>query len=89
MSKTLGNVTDPLDVVREYGTDALRFTLLTSGTPGQDLNLSLERVASNRNFGNKIWNMARFIIKNLTGILRTKSKGVVKNHARGEFHFIT
>ena len=65
MSKTLGNVTDPLDVVREYGTDALRFTLLTSGTPGQDLNLSLERVASNRNFGNKIWNMARFIIKNL------------------------
>ncbi|MBK8430523.1 MAG: valine--tRNA ligase [Chloroflexi bacterium] len=65
MSKTLGNVTDPLDVVWEYGTDALRFTLLTSGTPGQDLNLSLERVASNRNFGNKIWNMARFIIKNL------------------------
>ncbi len=65
MSKTLGNVTDPLDVVAEYGTDALRFTLLTSGTPGQDLNLSLDKVASNRNFGNKIWNMARFIITNI------------------------
>ncbi len=65
MSKTLGNVTDPLDVVAEYGTDALRFTLLTSGTPGNDLNLSLSKVASNRNFANKIWNMARFIIGNV------------------------
>jgi valyl-tRNA synthetase len=63
MSKTLNNVTDPLDVIREYGTDALRFTLLTGGTPGNDLNLTLERVASNRNFGNKIWNVARFVIR--------------------------
>jgi valyl-tRNA synthetase len=65
MSKTLNNVTDPLDVIAEYGTDALRFTLLTSGTPGNDLNLSLDRVAANRNFANKIWNAARFITKNL------------------------
>ena len=65
MSKTLGNVTDPLDVVAQYGTDALRFTLLTSGTPGNDLNLSLSKVGSNRNFANKIWNMARFIIGNV------------------------
>ncbi len=65
MSKTKGNVTDPLDVMAEYGTDALRFTLLTSGSPGQDLNLSLERVASNRNFANKIWNATRFVLSNL------------------------
>lgn len=65
MSKTIGNVTDPLDVIGEYGTDALRFTLLTGGTPGNDLNLSLERVASNRNFANKIWNTARFITTSL------------------------
>ena len=65
MSKTLNNVTDPLDVIAQYGTDALRFTLLTSGTPGNDLNLSLDRVAANRNFANKIWNAARFITKNL------------------------
>jgi valyl-tRNA synthetase len=43
MSKTKGNVTDPLEVMGEYGTDALRFTLLTSGSPGNDLNLSLDR----------------------------------------------
>jgi valyl-tRNA synthetase len=65
MSKTKGNVTDPLDVMQEYGTDALRFTLLTSGAPGNDLNLSLEKVASNRNFANKIWNATRFIANSL------------------------
>jgi valyl-tRNA synthetase len=77
MSKTIGNVTDPLDVVAEYGTDALRFTLLTSGTPGNDLNLSLDKVASNRNFGNKIWNMARFIIKNVAKVSRADKPDVV------------
>jgi valyl-tRNA synthetase len=61
----LNNVTDPLNVIAEYGTDALRFTLLTGGTPGNDLNLSLERVASNRNFANKIWNAARFVTRSL------------------------
>jgi valyl-tRNA synthetase len=65
MSKTLNNVTDPLDVIADYGTDALRFTLLTGGTPGNDLNLSLERVASNRNFANKIWNATRFVTRSL------------------------
>jgi valyl-tRNA synthetase len=65
MSKTTGNVTDPLDVLTEFGTDALRFTLLTGGTPGQDLNLSIERVASNRNFANKIWNTVRFVTRSL------------------------
>ncbi len=65
MSKTKGNVIDPLDVMGEYGTDALRFTMLTGGTPGQDLNLALDRVASNRNFANKIWNATRFITRSL------------------------
>jgi valyl-tRNA synthetase len=65
MSKSLGNVVDPREVMDTYGTDALRFTLLTAGTPGNDLNLSLQRVESNRNFANKIWNMARFVQSHL------------------------
>jgi valyl-tRNA synthetase len=70
MSKTASNVVDPLEVIAEYGADALRFTLLTGGTPGQDLNLSLDKVASNRNFGNKLWNMARFITHSLSRVTR-------------------
>jgi valyl-tRNA synthetase len=69
MSKTIGNVIDPLDVMDDYGTDALRFTLLTGATPGNDMNLSLERVASNRNFSNKIWNATRFVVSNLGSVL--------------------
>jgi valyl-tRNA synthetase len=65
MSKTIGNVVDPLKVMEQFGTDALRFTLLTGGTQGNDLNLSLAKVESNRNFANKIWNVARFILHNL------------------------
>jgi valyl-tRNA synthetase len=65
MSKSLGNVLDPLDLIREYGTDALRFSLLTGGTPGNDMKLSLTRIEANRNFANKIWNAARFVIMNL------------------------
>ena len=64
MSKTTGNVIDPLEVIDEYGTDALRFTLLTGSTPGNDMNLSLERIAANRNFCNKIWNATRFVLSN-------------------------
>jgi len=65
MSKTTGNVIDPIEVMDEYGTDALRFTLLTGGSPGNDMNLSLERIAGNRNFANKIWNAARFLVGNV------------------------
>lgn len=65
MSKSAGNVVDPLEVMDEYGTDALRFTLLTGGTPGNDMNLALPKVANNRNFANKMWNVARFIVNNL------------------------
>ncbi|MBX3053979.1 MAG: valine--tRNA ligase [Caldilineaceae bacterium] len=65
MSKSLGNVLDPLDLIHEYGTDALRFSLLTGGTPGNDMKLSLTRIEANRNFANKIWNAARFVLMNL------------------------
>ncbi|MFN2305280.1 MAG: valine--tRNA ligase [Anaerolineales bacterium] len=62
MSKTKDNVIDPLEVMDELGTDALRFTLLVGSTPGNDMNLSLKKVEANRNFANKLWNAGRFII---------------------------
>ncbi len=65
MSKTKNNVIDPLEVMDELGTDALRFTLLVGSTPGNDMNLSLKKVEANRNFANKLWNAGRFIIGNL------------------------
>ncbi len=65
MSKSLGNALDPLDLIAQYGSDALRFTLLTGSTPGSDMKLSVTRIESNRNFANKIWNAARFVIMNL------------------------
>ncbi|HEU5437692.1 MAG TPA: valine--tRNA ligase [Ktedonobacterales bacterium] len=68
MSKSLGNVIDPIEVMDQYGTDALRFTLATSGTPGNDIKLSIERIIGNRNFANKIWNAARFVIGQTEGI---------------------
>lgn len=65
MSKTLGNIIDPLTVMEDYGTDALRFTLLVGSTPGNDMNLSIKKVEANRNFANKVWNVGRFIIQSL------------------------
>ncbi|GAU44242.1 hypothetical protein TSUD_139350 [Trifolium subterraneum] len=64
MSKTLGNVIDPLDTIKEFGTDALRFTVAL-GTAGQDLNLSTERLTSNKAFTNKLWNAGKFVLQNL------------------------
>jgi len=61
MSKTKGNVIDPLEVMDEMGTDALRFTLLVGSTPGKDMNLSTKKVEGNRNFANKIWNAGRYV----------------------------
>jgi valyl-tRNA synthetase len=61
MSKTLGNVIDPLHVMDEFGADALRLALLTGSTPGNDVNLSLQRVEANRNFANKLWNATRLV----------------------------
>ena len=65
MSKSLGNALDPLDLISSYGNDALRFTLLTGSTPGNDMKLSVNRIEGNRNFANKIWNAARFVLMNL------------------------
>jgi valyl-tRNA synthetase len=62
MSKSKNNVADPLEIIDQYGTDALRFTLATSSTPGNDMKLVPERIVGNRNFANKIWNAARFVL---------------------------
>ncbi len=62
MSKSKNNVVDPLEVMDRFGTDALRFTLATSSTPGNDMKLIEERIIGNRNFANKIWNASRFVL---------------------------
>ena len=66
MSKSLGNGIDPLKVIDQYGADALRFTLATGNSPGNDMRYSKDRVEASRNFCNKIWNASRFIQMNLT-----------------------
>ena len=65
MSKSLGNGIDPLEVIDKYGADALRFTLATGNSPGNDMRFSDDKVEASRNFANKIWNAARFILMNL------------------------
>ncbi len=65
MSKSLGNGIDPLEIIDQYGADALRFMLSRSNTPGNDMRFYMERVEAARNFGNKLWNASRFIFMNL------------------------
>jgi valyl-tRNA synthetase len=65
MSKSLGNGIDPLEVINKYGADALRFTLVTGNTPGNDMRFYYEKVEGNRNFANKIWNATKFTLMNL------------------------
>ena len=65
MSKSLGNGIDPLDIIDKYGADALRFTLATGNSPGNDMRFYLERVEASRNFANKLWNASRFVRMNL------------------------
>ena len=60
MSKTRGNVLDPLDFLERYGTDALRFALITSTSPGNDSKLTTTKFEAGRNFANKLWNTSRF-----------------------------
>ena len=67
MSKSKGNVIDPLHVMEQYGTDALRFTLAAMASPGRDVKLAEERIEGYRNFTNKIWNAARFLLMHLDG----------------------
>ncbi len=67
MSKSLGNGVDPMEVIEKYGADALRFTLATGNSPGNDQRFYWEKVESSRNFANKIWNASRFALMNLEG----------------------
>ena len=67
MSKVKGNVLNPLDAIKEYGTDALRFALSTGTSPGNDMKMAASRLEASRNFANKLWNASRFVIKSLEG----------------------
>jgi len=64
MSKTKGNVVDPLETVDKYGADSLRYSLVTGVTPGQDIPLNMDKIEANRMFGNKLWNIAKFVVDN-------------------------
>lgn len=69
MSKSLGNGVDPIEVIEKYGSDTLRFMLVTGNTPGNDLRFQFERLDATRNFANKIWNASRFTLMNLSGFI--------------------
>lgn len=70
MSKSLGNIIDPVDIINEYGTDALRFSLISITATGQDVFLSKDKFELGRNFANKIWNASRFVLMNLDENIR-------------------
>lgn len=67
MSKSLGNGIDPLEIINQYGADALRMTLMTGNAPGNDMRFYYERMEASRNFANKVWNASRFIMMNMEG----------------------
>lgn len=73
MSKSLGNGIDPLEIINEYGADALRFTLITGNAPGNDMRFYNERVEASRNFANKVWNASRFIMMHMDGVIITEA----------------
>ncbi|MEG0805467.1 MAG: valine--tRNA ligase [Lachnospiraceae bacterium] len=74
MSKSLGNGIDPIQIIDQYGADALRLTLMTANAPGNDMRFYEERVEASRNFANKVWNASRFIMMNLDGVKVTEPK---------------
>ncbi|EES51057.1 valine--tRNA ligase [Clostridium botulinum] len=78
MSKSLGNGVNPLDVISEYGADALRFMIATGNAPGNDMRYYPERVEASRNFANKIWNASRFVMMNLDKEIMNKYKDCVE-----------
>ncbi|MCR4947272.1 MAG: class I tRNA ligase family protein, partial [Lachnospiraceae bacterium] len=79
MSKSLGNGIDPLDIIDQYGADALRMTLVTGNAPGNDMRFYMSRVEASRNFANKVWNASRFIMMNMDGV-------TVREPALSELH---
>ncbi len=83
MSKTKGNVIDPLIVMDEFGTDALRFTLLVGSTPGNDTNVGIKKVEANRNFANKIWNAGRFVINAIDSLDEAKGQKIALSTIEG------
>ena len=80
MSKSLGNGIDPLDIIDEYGADALRFTLVTGNTPGNDMRFYTKRVEANRNFANKLWNATRFLMMNMSCDIKDSKFDLEKLH---------
>jgi valyl-tRNA synthetase len=88
MSKTKGNVVDPLDTVAQYGADSLRYSLVTGVTPGQDIPLNMEKVEANRNFANKLWNCCKFVTGNaLNGVSGQDLAGLATNGPMGKVEF--
>jgi valyl-tRNA synthetase len=85
MSKSKGTGIDPLPVMDEFGTDALRFTLLVGSTPGNDTNLSLKKVEGNRNFANKIWNAGRFVVSAINTLTPTSLPSGEGRKGEGEW----
>lgn len=83
MSKSLGNGVDPLEVIEQYGADALRFTLITGNAPGNDIRYYPERVEAARNFANKIWNASRFVLMNIDEEVMNKYKDC-KNYSAAD-----
>jgi len=77
MSKSKGNVIDPLEVIEQFGTDAFRFTLAALAAQGRDIKLSEERITGYRHFVNKIWNSARLALMNLEGDIRVEDKDII------------
>ena len=86
MSKTKGNVIDPLDLISKYGTDALRMSMITGNTAGNDLSLSEEKVKGYRNFTNKIWNASRYILE--ISALLEKIPAFPKDHLHADDQWI-
>ena len=83
MSKSLGNGVDPLEVIEQFGADALRFTLITGNAPGNDIRYYPERVEAARNFANKIWNASRFVLMNIDEEVMNKYKDY-KNYSAAD-----
>ncbi|MFC1614946.1 valine--tRNA ligase [Patescibacteria group bacterium] len=72
MSKSKGNVTNPIDITEQYGTDALRMSLIVGNTPGTDMNLSEDKIRAYKKFANKVWNISRFVTENTLDMAKEK-----------------